>query len=177
MAKYSKRKLIEKLASAAQAGGAIIEYRTPSGVHPALLNIRTQNFEHTFRVYIWNLSRGGVNRPIDEYRVQTSGIKLFEQNDGESTLILGYWDELEIFVAFDHSKHNTPLGASVSLQVRARALYEALAQGLGTYLKNNEVVVAFDKGNLLRYLMHHEAIHSGEYENATQISIDYNRNH
>lgn len=173
MAKYSKQRLIENLVDAVQGEGVVVEYRTPRGVHPALLNVRTEEFSRTFRVYIWNLSRGGANRPADEYRVQTSGVNSFEQKAGESTLILGYWSELELFVAFDWTKHASTLGSSVSLQIRERPLNEALERGIATYLKNNELVVVFNKANALSYLTDCKTFHSSERKETAQKSFDY----
>ena len=166
MAKLSKIKLIETLVNTVQSEGAIVEYRTPRGTHPAILNIRDQGLDSTYRVYIWNLSRGGNNRPTDEYRIQASGVEGFESKAGETTLILGYWPALELFIAWDYSKHTMRLGNSVSLQIRERALHDAVIRGLSTHEKKEtgEIVVVFSKERSITYLKHHEAIHQGEYD-------------
>ena len=164
MAKLTKPKLVEIFVNTIHSEGAVVEYRTPRGEHPAVIHIRAEGIDSTFRVYIWNLSRGGANRPSDEYRIQTSGISSFERKDSETTLILGYWAELELFVAFDYSKHTGPLGNSVSLQIREKPLHDAVIDGISIYPKDSgELVVVFGKERALTYLKHYEAIHSGEY--------------
>ncbi|SNR53093.1 Protein of unknown function DUF262 [Hymenobacter mucosus] len=164
MAKLTKSKLVEVFVNTIQSEGAVVEYRTPRGEHPAVLYIRAQGLESTYRVYIWNLSRGGARRPADEYRIQTSGVSSFECKPGEITLILGYWAELELFVAFDYSKHTGALGNSVSLQIREKPLHDAVIDGISIYHKeSSELVIVFGKERALTYLKHYEAIHSGEY--------------
>jgi hypothetical protein len=164
MAKFSKPKLIEIFVNTIQSEGAVVEYRTPRGEHPAVLHVRAQGLDSTYRVYIWNLSRGGTNRPADEYRIQTSGVDGFESRPGETTLILGYWRPLELFIAWDYSKHTTRLGNSVSLQIREQPLHDAVIQGIATYPKETgEIVIVFGKERSITYLKHHEAIHKGEY--------------
>ena len=160
MAKLTKPKLVEIFVDTIQSGGAVVEYRTPRGTHPAVLNIRAEELDSTYRVYIWNLSRGGTNRPIDEYRIQTSGIEGFECKPGETTLILGYWGPLELFIAFDYSKRTARLGRSVSLQIREKSLHEAVLHGVSTYPKDtSEIVVVFDKLRAISYLKNYKAIH------------------
>lgn len=164
MAKLLKPKLVEIFVDTIQNEGGIVEARTPRGTHPAVLHIRAQGLDNTFRLYIWNLSRGGNNRPVDEYRIQISGLNEFEQQPGETTLILGYWAELELFVAFDYAKHTSRLGASVSFQIREKALHDAVIEGIAIYPKDNEEkVVVFGKESALTYLRNYEAIHAGRY--------------
>jgi len=164
MAKLSKSKLTDVFVDTIKGEGAVVEYRTPKGEHPAVLFVRAPGVEKAFRVYIWNLSRGGTNRSVTEYRIQTSGVSGFERKQGETTLILGYWAELELFVAFDYSKHTEQLGSSVSLQVGQTALHDAVILGMATYSKDNgEKVVVFGKERALTYLRHQEAIHDGDY--------------
>jgi putative restriction endonuclease len=164
MAKLLKTKLIEIFIDAIQIEGGIVESRTPRGTHPAVIHVRAHQLTSTFRLYIWNLSRGGSSRPVDEYRIQVSGLSKFEQQPRERTLILGYWSELQLFVAFDYVKHTSQLGSSVSLQVRKKALDDALTGAIALYSKNNENVVVFGQGGVLTYLRNHEAIHAGRYE-------------
>ena len=164
MAKLTKPKLVEIFVDTIQGEGAVVEYRTPRGEHPAVLHVRAQGLDSTYRIYIWNLSRGGTNRPADEYRIQTSGVEGFESRPGETTLILGYWSPLELFIAWDYSKHTTRLGNSVSLQIREQPLHDAVIQGIATHPKETgEIVIVFGKERSITYLKHYEAIHKGEY--------------
>lgn len=169
MAILRKPKLVEIFVDTIQNEGGIVESRTPRGTHPAVIHIRAHELANTFRLYIWNLSKGGNNRPADEYRIQVSGLSEFEQQPRESTLILGYWADLKLFIAFDYAKHTSRLGASVSFQIRERALHDAVVEGIAVYPKDNENVVVFGQGSVLTYLRNHEAIHAGRF---TLDSVD-----
>lgn len=164
MIKHLKPKLVEIFVSTIQSEGAVVEYISDKAAHPAVLYVHSAEIDTRFRIYIWNLSRGGKGRPADEYRIQIHGVSHLVQDEGESTLILGYWDELELFVAFDYKKHDTQLGTSVSLQVREDALHEAVIHGISIHSKENEErVVVFSKESALTYLSNHEQIHNGTY--------------
>ncbi|RTQ45837.1 DUF262 domain-containing protein [Hymenobacter gummosus] len=176
MAKHSKQKLVAIFAQTIEGEGAQVEYITPHEAHPAVLDVKTSEFSGRFRIYIWNLSRGGNSRPSWEYRIQVTGVEAFQQGEGETTLILGYWAPLELFVAYDFKKHDAPLGTSVSLQVREEALHEAVIEGITVKGKENaEQVVVFSKESALTYLKNHDAIHAGyfnsEVEQGTYVDL------
>ncbi|MGY3090816.1 hypothetical protein ACVWYF_003877 [Hymenobacter sp. UYAg731] len=176
MAKHSKQQLVEIFVQTIEGEGAHVDYINTRDAHPAVLDVRTSEFSGRFRIYIWNLSRGGNNRPNGEYRIQVTGVDSFKQEEGETTLILGYWASLELFVAYDYKKHDTPLGTSVSLQVREEALHEAVIEGITVRGKENaEQVVVFSKESALTYLKNHDAIHAGyfnsEVEQGTYVDL------
>ncbi|RPI16029.1 MAG: DUF262 domain-containing protein [Ignavibacteriae bacterium] len=149
-----------------------IDYLSPINIHPFHLNIFNQEESITARIYIWNISHGGNRRPNDEYRIQITGIKSFEKDPIEKTLILGWWDDLKVFVGFDFNKHNKKLGYSPSFQVKEKALHEAFSEGISTYLKeNNEIVVVFKKEYLIDYIKNLEEWHSTKDVKVSKKSI------
>jgi hypothetical protein len=105
-------------------------------------------------IYMWNLSHGGgAKRPKDEYRIQITGVKNFIKEDNKLTLILGYWDELDVFVGFDVNKHSGILGSSPSLQIRESAIHNALLNGIASYKKENgEIAIAFKPEYIVDYI-------------------------
>jgi hypothetical protein len=163
MIKYTKQKLVEIFTDTIESEGVVVEPLSDKTVHPALIFVYG-DVNQKFRIYIWNLSRGGKGRPNDEYRIQITGIKGFVQEEGDSTLILGYWGPLELFIAFDFAKHNVDLGSSVSLQIREDALHEAVINGMAIHSKETgELVAVFSKESALIYLRNHENIHNGTF--------------
>ncbi len=118
-------------------------------------------------VYIWNLTHGGgTARPVDEYRIQITGIdeinghqRFIKEGDAQ-TIILGWWQDGGVFAAFDYEKHSLPLGSSSSIQIRKSCLEQALQYGLAVMDKENgEIVAAFRPDLFMAYVMEKENIH------------------
>ncbi|MFH0808934.1 MAG: HNH endonuclease [Pseudomonadota bacterium] len=113
-------------------------------------------------VYIWNLTHGGRATLPYEYRIQVTGLasQQFVQDPGRETIILGWYDELGIFAAFDIRRHTAPLGDSPSIQIHRDALEEAYKFGLGFHRKENgEMAVALQPPFMGFYLDNREALH------------------
>ena len=51
---------------------------TPATEHPARYSLFRDGPSSIVRVYIWNLTPGGKNRPLDEWRIQVTGVSHFE---------------------------------------------------------------------------------------------------
>lgn len=138
--------------------------------HPFLLRMFSETGKHLVRVYIWNLTHGGgPARPIDEYRIQVTSVDTgigFALAGAEKVLVLGWWDEAEVFAGFDASKHPAPLGYSPSIQIREEALRLAAIHGLSTHYKGSgEIAVAFKAELLPEYAQNLERLHAfGEYD-------------
>jgi putative restriction endonuclease len=81
-------------------------------------------------------------------------------------MLLGWSEEVGVFVAFDVMKHRT-FGRSVSIQVRSSTLQEAYQSGYGFQTRRNaEIVVAFTPDQVINYLLHQRDLHAfGEYPN------------
>ncbi len=132
-----------------------------SSRHPFRLRIFRGSEAYTVKIYIWNLTHGGgVARPADEYRIQITGIGRFEPDSEGKTLILGWWDEAEVFAGFDYRKHSGALGASPSIQIRERFLREAYERGFSPCDKGNrEIAIAFRPDFFVEYMRCLEDLH------------------
>ncbi|MGH6678739.1 MAG: HNH endonuclease, partial [Bradyrhizobium sp.] len=79
---------------------------------------------------------------------------------GGKTLILGWWDQVGVFAAFDYSHHLAPLGNSPSIQIGDTALQAAHANGFAPYNKGNgELAIAFRLDFFGTYIENLEALH------------------
>jgi len=114
---------------------------------------------HRLKVYLWNLSPGGNNRPANERRIQIHTPQ-FALSTAFETLILGWSGSLDVFAAFDVRKHAGPLGKSPSFQITQETLEAATDNGFCAQSKDNEeIVVAFRPELFADYVTNREAIH------------------
>lgn len=163
MAKSRHRKfdLLDNIVQAVNESGFNVLYVGDTDNHPFLLKIYTKNESHLLRIYIWNLTHGGGKaRPVDEYRIQITGVTLFERRKGEKTLILGWWEQVGVFAGFDFGHHNKPLGASPSIQIREENLRNALINGFSACERGNgEIAIAFRPDFFGDYVRDLEELH------------------
>ncbi len=154
MAKHRKYDLLDIIVQSINDSGWNVLYVGDISDHPFLLKIYNSDESYLVRIYIWNLTHGGGEmRPADEYRIQITGVDHFEQNAGEKTLILGWWNEVGVFAGFDFNKHNGALGASPSIQIREDALGDALLNGFAPSVKENEeIAIAFRPDFFVSYV-------------------------
>lgn len=174
-----KNYLISRVTNALrEAGCALIYFSEPSD-HPACFGVARGERHVRLRIYIWNLTHGGGSaRPADEFRIQITGIEEFTQEPLETTLLLGWSEEYEIFAAFDFRRHQGELGASPSIQIREGAIDLASANGMAPWKKaSGEIAVAVRPDSLADYVFATREFHeSGEsppdLEVLTKISED-----
>lgn len=169
MERLQKHELLCKVEDAIRLSGFNVLYLAAG--HPALYRIYNGNYHHTVKVYIWNISHGGKNRPDDEYRIQVTGVKNFDPIAGASNLVLGWWDTIGVFGGWDIKQHAGSLGASPSLQIIEGALRKALQTGFAPYVKeNNETAIAFRPDFMGNYIQHLDALHeSGKIQGEAEI--------
>lgn len=130
------------------------------GTHPARYQVYRGDRSHAVRVYIWNLTHGGTNRPQDEWRIQATGIDKFRRERDGKTLILGWRPDLGVFAGFDAGHHSQRLGASPSIQLRESALKQAAIDGFAAWNKGSgELAIAFRPDLLAAYLDNLELLH------------------
>ena len=175
MPRLSKPQLFEKIFRAIQDSGWNYVLLSAPSDHPLRLSLFRNEESHKVRIYIWNLTHGGgAARPEDEYRIQITGVNHFESEPGGKTLILGWWDEGEVFAGFDHRRHTGPLGASPSMQIRRQYLREAYERGFSPCPKGNEeIAVAFRPGFFVEYVRVLEPLHdTGESPRDIQVLTD-----
>ncbi len=162
MAKHRKYDLLDIIVQSINDSGWNVLYISDISQHPFLIKIYKNEDSYLLRVYVWNLTHGGgAARAIDEYRIQITGADHFEQNEGEKTLILGWWGEVGVFAAFDFTKHTGKLGFSPSMQIREEFLRKALINGFSPCNKgNNEIAVAFRPDFFVNYIQCLDQLHS-----------------
>lgn len=170
--RLTKPRLLEIIIQAIKDDGWNVLYL--SNDHPFRLKIFRDNESYQVRIYIWNLTHGGgAARPTDEYRIQITGLTedRFLQLPGEKTIILGWWNEAEVFAGFDYSKHSGRLGASPSIQIREEALRRAHQNTFAPWRKDNEeIAIAFKPEFIVEYIKNLTSLHSfGESEEVLEV--------
>ena len=160
MARLPKRDLLATVERAVlDSGWSYLHLSAPTD-HPARYSVFRGDQSFTVRVYIWNLTPGGKGRPLDEWRVQITGVDEFRLEANGKTLILGWENERRVFVGFDAHKHLGPLPHSPSLQLREHALDDAMHNGLAVHTKSNdELAVAFRPDFLATYMANVKPLH------------------
>lgn len=160
MARLPKGKLLKVVENAIRNSGWNYIYLSSPGVHPARYHMYKDDLSHQIRVYIWNLTHGGRNRPEDEWRIQVTGIEHFEPEIGGKTLILGWWADTGVFAGFDLARHLGELGSSPSIQLRESALHQSVVHGFAPHNKGNgELAIAFRPDFLSTYIENLESLH------------------
>ena len=178
MARPTKEQLFNVVEDAIHESGWYFLCLSPIGSHPARYQIYRDGQSHKVRVYIWNLTPGGQNRPKDEWRIQATGVDRFEPEPDGKTLILGWQDEWEVFAGFDLARHQGRLGYSPSIQLREAALHQAVMDGFAPHYKGNgELAIAFRPDCLAAYAANLESLHecgqaAGEIETLNRIGQD-----
>ena len=162
MALLTKEQLGSRLIDAIVRAGWQVQRLSSAGEHPLRLVVGNDQRSLQVKANLWNVTHGGgAARPPDEYRIQITGDYSFQEEIGWRTLILGWWEEVQVFAAFDPRRHQGELGASPSIQIREDALRRAYVQGLATKRKeNDEIAVAFRSDLLIYYLVHQEDLHA-----------------
>jgi putative restriction endonuclease len=159
MAIVAKPVLLDRVISALQEAGATVVQETTD--HPFDLIIMIER-PHRARVYIWNVSHGGGQaRPETEYRFQITGVSTpLGGPPGSQTLLLGWHEDLEVFVAADAGFHREP-GSSPSVQISLATLQRASVSGaIAAYRRGNgEVALGLPPKLLAAYVVNQRAMH------------------
>ncbi len=115
------------------------------------------------KVYIWNCTHGGgAARADDEYRIQVTGVVPYN-TIGEVTLLLGWHESHEVFVAWDMFYHEGQDSNSPSTQVREDVLIDAARNGVAVGRRGNgEYVVAFRPEHFWTYVSNMSSLHKGQ---------------
>lgn len=155
----SKKRLLGLLLQAVDSSGwqALL---LDSG-HPFRIRL-FRNDEKGFdvRIYIWNCTHGGGSaRARDEYRVQLTGVVPNIAPD-ETTLLLGWHDGYQVFVAFDMRRHDGQASNSPSIQIREDTLRTAHIHAFAIHQRHNgEIAVAFRPEFLVEYALTSASLH------------------
>lgn len=160
MTTIPRNELLERIIEAVEISGwNVIRERISD--RPFKLQVYNQNEVRRLRIYIWNISHGGgAARPAHEYRIQVH-VPRFEPEEGWQVLILGWWEDGQVFAGFDYRKHSGNLGKSASLQIRQEALESAAINGFAPSDKGNqEIAIAFRPEFFVDYANNVVAFHS-----------------
>ncbi len=159
MADLSKNQLLQKIAeSINESGWNVIYIKTQ---HPFELSIFKGKENRKIRIFIWNISHGGGSRrPEHEFRIQVKVKRPFQEEDGLTTLIIGWWDEVGVFAGFDIRKHLGTPGWSASFQIAEQTLIEAYEFGFSASEKGNqEIAVGFRPDFFVHYVFNLRHLH------------------
>jgi putative restriction endonuclease len=161
MARHNKYDLLTQIVNAVVESGWSVVHLTSPDEHPFNLQIYRDDVYHNVRIYVWHMTHGGgAARPHNEYRIQITGVDRFETSPGIKTLILGWWQEVEVFAGFDVRKHIGTLGRSPSFQIREECLRGAYLNGFSPCDKGNqEVAIAFRPDFLVEYVANLDPLH------------------
>jgi putative restriction endonuclease len=155
----NREQLNTRIIEAVQQCGWNVLHISPLSASPFNLRIYNESSAEMLKIYSWNLTHGGKKRKEDEYRIQVKVTK-FTQEADYKTLVLGWWDDIEVFAGFDVRKHSGTLGYSSSIQVSKETLRKAIISGIATHDKgNNEIAVAFRPDFFVDYVRNLEALH------------------
>lgn len=162
MRTHRKDYLLNKITQAIYDDGWNLFFPSDPRFHPFRLNIYKQNESYRVKIYIWNMTHErGARRPVDEYRIQITGVTQFKPEIGGKTLILGWLEKGDVFAGFDFSRHTGSLGASPSIQIREEALRSAYLNGFAPWQKENEeIAIAFRPDFFVEYVRNLELLHS-----------------
>ena len=171
MARLPKAQLLGMVERALLDNGWSYLCLSPSAEHPARYSVFRGEQSFVVWAHIWNLTPGGTNRPLDEWRIQATGVERFQAEANGKTLILGWENERAVFVGFDWRKHLDPIGSSPSIQLRERALDDAVVHGFAIHNKGNgELAVTFRPDFLATYIVNMEPLHDcGEVESEIEL--------
>ena len=155
---HSKQKLLYLVSQAVFDCGWNILFLNHE--HPYQVRIFDDKESYLVKIIIYNISHGGgYKRSINEYRIQVK-VPIIELDKSYKTLILGYYDLLKVFAAWDASKHHAP-GYSASFQIREANLIQASLTGFSPCNKGNgEIAVAFKPEFFVEYVRHLDTLHS-----------------
>ncbi|WP_343633425.1 HNH endonuclease [Fluviicola sp.] len=160
--RHRKNDLLNKIINALNDDGWNVLFLHDPRDHPFDLRIFNENETHDIKIYVWNLTHGGgAARAADEYRIQITGVNQFESFQNGKVLILGWWDEGQVFAGFDFNFHREVLGHSPSIQIKEEALRNGYVNGFGIWQKgNNEIAIAIRPDFLGEYIKRLEELHS-----------------
>jgi putative restriction endonuclease len=154
-----REQLNAKIVEAVQVCGWNVLFLSGLREHPFRIRIWNDIISHSLSIYSWNLTHGGKNRNPDEYRIQVK-VNQFIQDIDFQTLILGWWDEVQVFAGFDIRKHSGPLGYSSSIQVSQETLRKAVLHGISAHDKGNEeIAVTFRPEFFTEYVENLRGLH------------------
>lgn len=171
ISRLHKPELLDRILGAIESSGwqALILDRS----HPFLLRLFKGEQQRllNLRVYVWNCTPGGKNRPEDEYRVQITGV-VPKLGSGETTLLLGWHEGYGVFVGFDIRKHHGQASSSPSIQVKESSLINAHNHAFSTYDRaNGEIAICFRPEFIADYALNLAELHGFVEQDSEEVRL------
>lgn len=156
---FKKKYLLDFVSEAINESGWNLIYLNDK--HPFKVKIFNDTESYLVKIIIYNVTHGGGRmRAANEYRIQIKEPQL-EQEAGYKTLILGYYEVLQVFAGFDLSKHLGVPGYSASFQIKKEILEKASLKGFSACDKGNgEIAIAFRPDFFVEYVRNLESLHT-----------------
>ena len=166
-----KQDLLQRVLAGVEASGwqaLVVDRSHPFGLR--LFRREDPGFI-SLRVYIWNCTPGGKNRPLDEFRVQLTGT-VPKAGKGETTLLLGWHEGYGVFVGFDMRRHAGQASSSPSIQVKEASLLNAHNRAFSAYDRaNGEIAVCFRPEFLVEYCVNLATLHGFTPEDEEELRM------
>lgn len=160
MPTLERSELLDTIIHAVEASGWNVIHEVGISDRPFRLRAYKDSEVRRLRIYIWNISHGGATRAANEYRIQVH-VPKFEPEPGWQVLILGWWEDGQVFGGWDYRMHTATLGKSPSLQIKLEALTGAAINGLAPSERDNrEIAIAFTPELFMEYANHAAEYHS-----------------
>ncbi len=154
--------IVNEIIDSIQQSGGVATYVSESiQTHPREFVINYFGNTYSLWIYIWTLTHGGRTNLPNEYRIQMTSVSSpLQKNPNGITVLMGYFDDLQMFAGFDLEKHSTFTVGSPSVQVGITALHEALQNGLSFVTKdNNEIAIGIRPDQFMNYCLNSELLH------------------
>lgn len=154
--------IVSSIINAFEEGNASAILVSTGTGNPRHFIVQQSNRTFSIWIYIWTLTHGGgAARPVNEYRIQLTGIQQpLRRNPNGFTLLMGYEPVIGCFAGFDVSKHLTFSTRSPSIQIPITTLHEALQNGLSFVRKgNDEIAIGIRPDQFITYCINAALLH------------------
>jgi putative restriction endonuclease len=148
------------------------------GTLPISMQIYTDNDLFRIRMYIGLLCKDGSKKQSkSEYQLSVE-INCFNITGEEKTLVLGWWEDADIFVGFDVRRHLGKLRSNLSFRIREDTLRNAYINGFEPcYTSNKEIAIAFKPEFFVEYVRDLETLHDfSQSPEAVEILREISKN-
>lgn len=158
----SPKIIVQAIINAFEEGNASAFLLSSGPGNPRQFIVQQSNQTFSVWMYVWTLTHGGgVARPVNEYRIQLTGIQQpLARNPNGITLLMGYEPIVGCFAGFDVSKHLTFSTRSPSIQIPITTLHDALQNAFSFVRKgNDEIAIGVRPDQLLTYCLNAPLLH------------------
>jgi putative restriction endonuclease len=163
-------KLADAFVEILERSATVIREQSQDRTRPARMQVISPDGTVTDCIlFLWTITGGGGRegvRPVNERRIQITGIDGIPLEPGKRTLLGGWSEEHGTYAFWDARRHVRFSSNSPSLQVTSETLEAAQNVGIATYLRptalGQEVVVGVNPDSLLWYAQQGAPLHNSE---------------